>query len=48
MIRWIRNWLHRTFGSDPRYHQQAQEVTNRSLRVERLSKELELYRRGKQ
>ena len=47
MILWLQGLIHRMFGSDPRYHEQANEVVIRQLRVERLSKELAIYRRGK-
>ena len=43
---WLTRLIERLLGRT-RYHDQANEVNNRSLRVERLSKELELYRRGK-
>jgi hypothetical protein len=43
---WLRRLIHKLMGRD-RYHDQANEVNNRRLRVELLSKELELYRRGK-
>ena len=46
-MNWFSDWIHRMFGSDPRYHQQANEVTIRQIRVERLNRELAIYRRGK-
>jgi hypothetical protein len=44
---WLRRLVHKWLGPT-RYHDQANEVQNRRMRVELLSKELDLYRRGKQ
>lgn len=41
----IRRLLHHLLGPT-RYHDQANEVQTRRMRVERLSRELDLYRRG--
>ena len=41
---WLRRLIHRFVGQD-RYHEQAQEVTNRRLRVELLQKRLQVIER---
>ena len=43
---WIKALIHRWVGRD-RYHTQASEVTARQLRTQLLSKQYEVYRRGK-
>jgi hypothetical protein len=43
---WLRRLIHRLFGPS-RYHSQANEVQSRTLRVQRLTNELESYRRGR-
>lgn len=52
-MNWLRRFIHRLTGHD-RFHEQADAVNLRGLtaqmrrrRVERLSNEFELYRRGK-
>ena len=41
---WLRRFIHRMVGGD-RYHEQANEVNNRQLRTQFLSKQYEVYRR---
>ena len=44
MMRWVRRLIHRMMGRD-RYHDQASEVTARSLRAELLSRRLQVIER---
>lgn len=51
-MNWLRTWIRSLMGHDERYHRQASQTTARKLdaelrrrRVERLSEELDLYRR---
>ena len=46
-MRWLRRLIHRWVGPD-RYHDQAQEVQNRALRLHLLNQRLEVIeRRGR-
>lgn len=45
-MRWLKRLIHRLVGAD-RFHDQASEVTARTLRAELLSKRLDVYQRGK-
>lgn len=53
-MNWVRQLIAKLLGTDVRYHRQASEVTARKVeahlrqkRVERLTAEYELYRRGR-
>jgi hypothetical protein len=43
-VKWLRRLIHRLAGKD-RYHDQAEQVNNRGLRVDLLNKRLAVYER---
>ena len=43
-MKWVKRLIHRFIGRD-RYHDQAQAVNNRGLRVELLQKRLQVIER---